>query len=145
VNDVSSSSYTGYNRYSYLDSYSAWHTCPSNWLDINKNCYRISENNKTIQEARDRCINFTQNALAHIQVPFISSYRSDYDDDDDDKNEMINISKSITINTLKGEIVQYTYEWEARLGFYLLDQSKVSHSSKFECCDFYQGENSGVF
>jgi hypothetical protein len=144
VDDVSSSSYTGYSRVSYSDSYTTRLTCPSDWLDINKNLYQISKDRKTIQEARSRCINFSQNALANVKVPSISSYHSYNNNNDDDQNEMMNISKTIIINTLKGEIVQYTYEWETRLGFYLLDQSEVSHSSEFEYCDFYQGKNSGV-
>ncbi|CAF3685928.1 unnamed protein product, partial [Rotaria sp. Silwood1] len=90
--------------------------CPTNWFDLNGHCYRISDEAKTIQEARNSCIN----------DPIAEQIKNDQeiilnDDDDDDKKEMNNKLNTYMNDLLKGEIAQYTSQWQARLGFYLLD------------------------
>ncbi len=129
VNEHSSLDYTDYTEYyrSYGNTIdSTWDKCPSGWLDINKNCYKISKDRKTIQEAKNRCINFSEDEIKNATGSFIPSYRSDDDDDiDDDMDEIVDTSKTILSDFLKGEIVQYSSQWEVRLGFFLLDKSKV--------------------
>jgi hypothetical protein len=133
VNERSSSDYTEYYR-SYGDTFdSTWDKCPPRWLDINKNCYQISKDRKTIQEAKNRCINFSEPDITYTRGSFILPYRSNDDDDiDDDKDEMVDTSKRIMNDFLKGEIVQYTSQWEVRLGFFLLDKSKVFKRNRID-------------
>ncbi|CAF3311986.1 unnamed protein product [Rotaria sp. Silwood2] len=96
--------------------------CPANWLDINKHCYRISDERKTIQEARNSCITVSKAEQSKKHEEIIA-YISDSDDqnDDDKKKERDDKIKDYIGGLLKGDIVQFTSQWQGRLGFFLLD------------------------
>lgn len=85
--------------------------CPPYWFDLNGRCYRMSDKKKSIKSAQHACI------------------------DDNDKNPFKDSQRGITwmteskdsalkensVNTVtQGKLVQYTSEWQARLGFFLL-------------------------
>jgi hypothetical protein len=80
--------------------------CPTGWFDVNGRCYRMSYAPKTIQDARNSCINASKTESNKNDESQIS-----LNDDDD---EQLN-------NSPNGDIVQYTSPWQARLGFFLLD------------------------
>ncbi|CAF4156401.1 unnamed protein product [Rotaria sp. Silwood2] len=101
-------------------------TCPHNWLDLNKHCYQISSEPKTIQEARNSCITISKTEETIKDVEIIYS-----DSDDNDKNEMHNNIKDYFYDLHKGEIIQYTSPWQMRLGFYLLDTNLSKTESTF--------------
>ncbi|CAF3088507.1 unnamed protein product [Rotaria socialis] len=63
--------------------------CPTDWFDLNGRCYRISEETKTIEQARNSCAS----AVGGGELS----------------------------NTATSDIVKYVSEWQARLGFFLLD------------------------
>lgn len=114
--------------------------CPANWLDVNKFCYRISNVQKTMQEAKASCI--TLSAIESSQkyqgnlIYMIDSENdtlNNYDGDDDDSyngkglmEKSKEYIKEYLFNMYFGEVVQYTSPFQARLGFFLLDISKVS-------------------
>jgi len=85
--------------------------CPTNWLDINGRCYRMSDEPKTIQNAKDSCITISKKETIKNDKSYLWSNEDEDDDNDDDQ---LNESP-------KGNIVQYTSEWQSRLGFFLLD------------------------
>ncbi len=92
--------------------------CPTRWFDLNGLCYRMSDERKTIRDARNSCITISKNeSTKNDKSPLWSS--DDYDDDNDE--DQLNDSP-------KGDIVQYTTEWQTRLGFFLLDT--ISESGK---------------
>ena len=106
--------------------------CPMNWIDLNKHCYRISGTSKTIQEARNSCIAVSQSELNEEDEDVIIPI-DDYDDDylyssstsmSKDRADYI---KDYTSELHKGEVVQYSSQWQSRFGFFLLDTSKVFH------------------
>ncbi|CAF2059180.1 unnamed protein product [Rotaria magnacalcarata] len=104
--------------------------CPPNWFDLNGQCYRMSNEAKTIQEAKNSCFNISESEekenLGQIDRLLL---------DTEEKNELVKEFKKFISDYLKGEIVQYTSRWQARLGFYLLDTnvSKIeSTNAKFE-------------
>ncbi|CAF3849238.1 unnamed protein product, partial [Rotaria sp. Silwood1] len=92
-------------------------SCPMNWFDLNKHCYRISDEVKTIQDARNSCINISKVDEIKKDKEIIFSD----EDNDDNKNEMRNNIKNYINDLYTGEIAQYTSQWQAHLGFYLLD------------------------
>ena len=91
--------------------------CPTNWFDLNGRCYRISDQKKTIYDARNSCITLTESELNRAKESNIL-VKDDDDDDDDEEDDM---DEEQLDQTPRGEIVQYTSEWQARLGFFLLD------------------------
>ncbi|CAF4943073.1 unnamed protein product, partial [Rotaria sp. Silwood1] len=91
--------------------------CTRHWFDINNHCYRISNDRKTVQEARNSCINLSEAEKKEFEIDIISND----DDDDDMQEEAKNEFKNSMTNSLNGEIAQYTSQWQARLGFFLLD------------------------
>ncbi|CAF1051081.1 unnamed protein product [Rotaria sp. Silwood1] len=103
--------------------------CPTNWLDLNKHCYRISDERKTIQEARNSCIAVSKAEQNKKHEEIIAYISDSYDDDDDKKTERDNKIKDYISDLLKGEIVQYTSQWQGRLGFFLLDTNISSNES----------------
>ena len=86
--------------------------CPSSWFDLNGRCYRVSDERKTIAEARKSCITPSSSSLPKqpgaSQVWVVG----------DDKNlvDADGINDAPT-----GELVQYGFDWQARLAFFLLD------------------------
>ena len=96
--------------------------CPSRWFDLNGHCYRMSDGRKTIQEAKNSCINLSGVELKFAELQII--YNNDADNNDTKKeiNKYMDFRKS----RLKGKIAQYTSTWERDLGFFLLDTSKLS-------------------
>ncbi|CAF4588076.1 unnamed protein product [Rotaria sp. Silwood2] len=123
-NDVYSDTYRSYLTYLPVNS-EIMYDCPTNWLDLNNHCYRISDERKTIEEARNSCITISEDEQSkkHDEViAHVSKFDDDdYDYDDDEKNEKQNKIQNYINDLLKGEIVQYTLSWQARLGFFLLD------------------------
>jgi hypothetical protein len=99
--------------------------CPINWLDLNGRCYRMSDEPKTIQNAKDSCITISEKETNKNDKSH--SWSNEYDDDADD--DQLNDSP-------KGNIVQYTSEWQARLGFFLLDT--VSENGKGSCSRIFE-------
>ncbi|CAF0983844.1 unnamed protein product [Adineta steineri] len=96
--------------------------CPSSWFDLNGRCYRISEERKTIQDARISCINISENIVNTNDQSHLASY----DENDFDEDQLNNFPK--------GDIVQYTSQWQTRLGFFLLDtlsESEKKHNNLF--------------
>jgi hypothetical protein len=85
--------------------------CPTNWFDLNGRCYRMSDERKTIHDAKNSCITISKTESNQNDK---SRLWSDDDEDEDDDEEQLNDSP-------KGDIVQYSSEWQARLGFFLLD------------------------
>ncbi|CAF3791152.1 unnamed protein product [Rotaria sordida] len=100
--------------------------CPLNWLNINADCYYISNEPETIQEAMNTCI------IESIMGKKFSAFSMMPNDTNytvvnlDDKKTMIIKHKNSLIDTLDGEIAQYMLPWEVRLGFFLLDTSKLT-------------------
>ncbi|CAF2666053.1 unnamed protein product [Rotaria sp. Silwood2] len=102
--------------------------CPPHWFDINTHCYRISDDRKTIQEARNTCISLSEAQEKNNKEEIIAN--DDDDDDDDMKKETINKYNNLKNDILKGEIAQYTSQWQVRLGFFLLDTNVSNVESK---------------
>ncbi|CAF3964194.1 unnamed protein product [Rotaria sordida] len=119
--------------YSYytLDSNRILPACPPQWLDINGHCYRISDDRKTIQEARNSCITLPKDDKYSFHLHIISVV-DDYANKNDDMKETIGKYKNHLIDIFKGEIAQYTLPWQARLGFFLLDTNASNTGPKFE-------------
>ncbi|CAM4914645.1 unnamed protein product [Rotaria socialis] len=88
--------------------------CPDNWFDLNGNCYRMSAEPKPIQEARASCIDKPKADLSESDEDIVLN-------DDNTQNKTKDEYKDYMENIEKGDIVQYTSEWQARLGYYLLD------------------------
>ncbi|CAF3728420.1 unnamed protein product [Rotaria sp. Silwood1] len=88
-------------------------SCPINWFDLNGHCYRISDEAKTIQQAKNSCIN--------VSIAEENKYHQETIPDDDMKKQILNVTKDSNRNFLQGEITQYTSQWQSRLGFFLLD------------------------
>jgi hypothetical protein len=92
--------------------------CPTHWFDLNGRCYRMSDEPKTIRDARNSCITISETQLNNTAKSQLWSADDDYSEisiyDDEDDDDQLNDSP-------KGEIVQYTSEWQTRLGFFLLD------------------------
>ncbi|CAM4808312.1 unnamed protein product [Rotaria magnacalcarata] len=104
--------------------------CPPNWFDLNGQCYRMSNEPRKIQEAKNSCFNISESEekenLGQIDRLLL---------DTEEKNELVKEFKKFISDYLKGEIVQYTSRWQARLGFYLLDTNVStieSTNAKFE-------------
>lgn len=95
--------------------------CLPPWFDINNHCYRISAENKSIQEARQNCISLKENGRKELAKQF-EEIKHDADDMSGELQKKYN--KYMT-DVFHGEIARYTSQWQARLGFYLLDISKV--------------------
>ena len=95
--------------------------CPPHWLDLNNKCYRMSNENKTIQEARNSCssLSVTDQKKLKSVLPIFP------DVDDDGMNDTSNEFYDPMIHHMQGEVVQYLSSWQARLGFFLLDTSNV--------------------
>lgn len=93
-----------YNTSSYINAIDPQiQFCPTKWFDLNGRCYRVSDERKTIEEARRSCITISNNDKSHLWS---------YDDHDDDED----------VHDLSaGSIVQYSSPWQARVGFFLLD------------------------
>ncbi|CAF0718155.1 unnamed protein product [Adineta steineri] len=86
--------------------------CPTNWFDLNGRCYRISDERKTIEEARNSCISVSSSSSTSTTTESSKIWLIG----DTDKNEDNELSDTPT-----GEIVEYISEWQSRLGFFLLD------------------------
>jgi hypothetical protein len=87
--------------------------CPTNWFDLNGRCYRISDERKTIEQARNSCISVSSstsqsNTYDKPRIWLIDSYGNIIGGDE--------LNDSPT-----GQIVEYVSEWQSRLGFFLLD------------------------
>ncbi|CAF1003222.1 unnamed protein product [Rotaria sordida] len=125
--------------FDHLESYSIYtsgmnqilYDCPMNWLDLNGYCYQISDERKTIQEARNSCITVSEaeKSKRHEELIARIVFSDDDDDDDNDKKERHNKLKDYISDLLEGEIVQYTSHWQGRLGFFLLDTNISSNES----------------
>lgn len=85
--------------------------CPTDWFDLNGRCYRMSDERKSIDQARNSCITVQDTQTNKTSKSHSWSNDEEYDDYDEDQ---LNDSP-------RGEIVQYVSEWQARLGFFLLD------------------------
>lgn len=81
----------------------------------------MSSKRKSIQDAKSSCIDISK-AIITRNNAVIAQPESNDDDDDDESDDQLNF-------TPKGDIVQYTSPWQARLGFFLLD--KISASGKY--------------
>ncbi|CAF4155070.1 unnamed protein product, partial [Adineta steineri] len=107
--------------------------CPINWLDLNKYCYRISDTSKTIQEAKYSCIAVAQSELNEEYDDITVStdddeYSDGYHDADDMAIEENDKTNNFTKELHRGEVVQYSSQWQGRLGFFLLDTNISSNS-----------------
>jgi hypothetical protein len=90
--------------------------CPTNWFDLNGRCYRISDERKTIEEAKASCIN----ASATVEK---NRESSGYDKPRIwliDSNGHVIGGEELN-DSPAGEIVEYISQWQGRLGFFLLD------------------------
>ena len=92
--------------------------CPNDWFDLNGRCYRMSDRRKSIVDARNSCITIEEVQTNKTSRSHLWISDEEYDEYDDDQLN----------DTPRGEIVQYTAEWQARLGFFLLDT--VSETGK---------------
>ncbi|CAF4124450.1 unnamed protein product, partial [Rotaria sordida] len=122
-----------------LDSDTIITACLPQWLDINGHCYRISDDRKTIQEARNSCITLPKADKNSSHLDIISIF-DDYANENDDMKETFSKYKNHLIDIFKGEIAQYTLPWQARLGFFLLDTNASNTESElkqFESISLY--------
>ncbi|CAF4285928.1 unnamed protein product, partial [Rotaria sordida] len=128
TNSINENSSTGTRIYSYytLDFNTITTVCPPQWFDINRHCYRISDDRKTIQEARNSCITLPKADKNSPHLDIISTV-DDYPDAKDDMKETLSKYKNHLMDIFKGEIAQYTLPWQARLGFFLLDTIRFSY------------------
>ena len=86
--------------------------CPTNWFDLNGRCYRISDERKTIEQARNSCISASSSIQSNIlDKPRIWLI---------DSNGHV-IGGDELSDSPSGKIVEYMSEWQGRLGFFLLD------------------------
>lgn len=88
--------------------------CPSNWFDLNGRCYRISDERKSLEQAKSSCINVTTattNQARTSDKPQIWLF--------DVSGHVVGGDELNDAPT--GEIVEYVSSWQARLGFFLLD------------------------
>lgn len=85
--------------------------CPTDWFDLNGRCYRVSEARKTIEQAHASCIDVSANSLNKFNQTSIWLL---------DSNGNI-IGGSELNDSPSGEISTYVSEWQARIGFFLLD------------------------
>ncbi|CAF3471105.1 unnamed protein product [Rotaria socialis] len=95
-------------------------SCMPNWFDLNGNCYRMSNEAKTIQKAKNSCINISE---FKKEISLLESHTAldDDDDDDEDRKKFASEATKFISEYLTGEIAQYTSRWQTHLGFYLLD------------------------
>lgn len=119
LDEISSLYFTDDYRYFGKSFDAQWYKCPTDWFDINKVCYRISNRTKTIEEAKQQCMEISKLSDQKVDLSLSPT------DDTDVKDEIIHTSTKIFTEFLQGKIVEYRSEWEARLGFYLLDKSKI--------------------
>ena len=100
--------------------------CPTNWFDLNGRCYRMSDDRKTIAQAKKTCINesSTISASAKNKSPIwlLDSYGNLIGGDE------LNESPS-------GSVVEYVSQWQARLGFFLLDTDPDSGNESLSVLD----------
>ena len=103
-------------------------TCPDEWFDLNGRCYRISEERKTIDEARVSCINVSSSTVAkNPNEPRI--WLIDLQGNVKGPDELS--------QSPPGRLVEYVAEWQARLGFFLLDtdsDDSETRDSSFSSC-----------
>lgn len=88
--------------------------CPTNWFDLNGRCYRISDERKSLEQAKANCINVSSSTSTQ---PSISNKPQIW---------LFDVSGHVIggdeLNDAPaGEIVEYVSTWQARLGFFLLD------------------------
>jgi hypothetical protein len=90
--------------------------CPTNWFDLNGRCYRMSDERKTIEQAKTSCINISITAETSIESNRFDRPKIWLIDSNGHVigGEELNDSPA-------GEIVEYVSQWQARLGFFLLD------------------------
>jgi hypothetical protein len=103
-----------------------------NWLDLNRYCYRISDTSKTIQEGRNSCIDVSQSGLSEKHediIETVSDHDYDYETDDDLPKGINDKIKDYISELHQSEVVQYSLPWQGRLGFFLLDTSKVFNNN----------------
>ncbi|CAF3506525.1 unnamed protein product [Rotaria sp. Silwood1] len=132
VNEDSLSSNTTYYPIYGLSLNSNMAMCPPPWFDINTDCYRMSNDRKTIQEARNHCSD-----LSELEERYTKRLKltSSIVDDMNMNNKAIHKLMNIMIDILAGEIAQYTSQWQVRLGFFLLD---TNASNTEENLDLFQ-------
>ncbi|CAF2683234.1 unnamed protein product [Rotaria sp. Silwood2] len=104
-------------------------TCPPSWFDINRECYQISDYRKTIQEARNCCIDLPEDMKKKSKLLEVTPNLY-LDDIEETRKIAINKSINFISDFFKGEIVQYTSRWQARLGFFLLDTNASNTEPK---------------
>ncbi|CAF1125765.1 unnamed protein product [Rotaria sp. Silwood1] len=85
--------------------------CPTNWFDLNGRCYRVSDERKTIEQARNSCISVSTTGSTTVGQPRIWLM---------DSSGNLIVGNELN-DSPKGDIVEYISEWQARLGFFLLD------------------------
>ncbi|CAF0886021.1 unnamed protein product [Adineta ricciae] len=100
--------------YSFINEEPEENFCPPQWLDLNGRCYRMSSERKSIQDAKSSCIALSKTTTTQNSALIVQPENNDTDDDDG-LDDQLNF-------TPKGDIVQYTSPWQARLGFFLLDK-----------------------
>jgi hypothetical protein len=86
--------------------------CPTDWFDLNGRCYRMSDEKKTIAQARNSCITVPAVPLATVSKTFREQIFGNTGNLVD--HEELNDAPT-------GRIVEYDSQWHARLGFFLLD------------------------
>ncbi|CAF1153247.1 unnamed protein product [Didymodactylos carnosus] len=85
--------------------------CAQGWIDINNRCFKMTKEEKSISTAKNICI--SNNDRDRNEIDLMST-RSPITVDD---------IKSPEMNSMpSGRPLEYESEWEARLGFYLLDE-----------------------
>ncbi|CAF3940814.1 unnamed protein product, partial [Rotaria sp. Silwood1] len=120
LNDDLSSNYSVSDQYYEFDFAQNFPKCLPQWLDINTNCYRMLNNRKTIQEARNICVDLSEAEKNRIQQ---TELRLNVAEDNGNYINKESIPKimNFTMDFFQGEIAHYTSQWQTRLGFFLLD------------------------
>ncbi|CAF1346534.1 unnamed protein product, partial [Didymodactylos carnosus] len=109
VEKFSSSSGSDNNNSSYIISISQLNTiCPHGWLDINHRCFRMTKQKKSMASAKNVCIS---------------------NQDEDKVITLMGIVDDVQRKTENernaGRPLEYQTEWEAKIGFYLLDKQLI--------------------
>ena len=96
--------------------------CPPNWFDLNGRCYRMSDERKSIEQARNSCISTSSTTESGASdKPLIWLI--------DTNGHTIGGEELSSSPT--GELVEYVSEWQARVGFFLLDTDPDSGMNRF--------------
>ncbi|CAM4840777.1 unnamed protein product [Rotaria magnacalcarata] len=99
---------------------------------------KTDHKSKTIQEAKSSCINISE---AEEKEHLREMNSTDRHVNEDEKQLQSAFNKFLR-NYIKGEIVQYTLQWQTGLGFYLLDTKASNIESAVEIPRPYDNDDS---